>query len=136
MFAASYEATGAWLDLARQDSLYLLLLLVAIERIRADASPRRALESGRARDLDSLELDAQLRSVYALASELERERATPALRAAFAALGARRSRPDGGVTLAPDDLARFLAAWGDLRRALSIDWSAGVPAGPNTPRLR
>jgi hypothetical protein len=45
-FAASYGASGAWLDLARQDSFYLLWLLVAVERIRSGREPARALQSG------------------------------------------------------------------------------------------
>lgn len=45
-FVASYQATGAWLDLARQDSFYLLWLLLSIERIRSGPEPARALQSG------------------------------------------------------------------------------------------
>jgi hypothetical protein len=45
-FIASYQASGAWLDLARQDSFYLLWLLLAIERIRSGPEPVRALQSG------------------------------------------------------------------------------------------
>jgi 4-amino-4-deoxy-L-arabinose transferase-like glycosyltransferase len=45
-FAASYQATGAWLDLARQDAFYLLWLLLAIERIRSGPEPVRALQAG------------------------------------------------------------------------------------------
>lgn len=45
-FVASYQATGAWLDLARQDSFYLLWLLLSIERIRSGSEPVRALQSG------------------------------------------------------------------------------------------
>jgi len=39
-FVASYQATGAWLDLARQDSLYLFCFLLAIERLRAGGAER------------------------------------------------------------------------------------------------
>ncbi|HVP15656.1 MAG TPA: glycosyltransferase family 39 protein [Terriglobales bacterium] len=47
LFAATYRLSGAWLDVARADSLYLLLLLGAIAALRLDPSPRRApLASG------------------------------------------------------------------------------------------
>lgn len=45
-FAAAYDATGAWLDLARQDSLYLFFLLLAVERLRSADDRRAAAEAG------------------------------------------------------------------------------------------
>ena len=46
LFAAIYEISGAWLDLARVDSLFLLFLLAAIYALRAPASWSSQLAAG------------------------------------------------------------------------------------------
>jgi len=46
LLAASYERTGAWLDLARLDAFYLFWLLLAIERLWSGPEAARALQAG------------------------------------------------------------------------------------------
>jgi 4-amino-4-deoxy-L-arabinose transferase-like glycosyltransferase len=46
LFAATYRAGGAWLDIARVDSLFLLLLLLTIYTLRFSASWRSAVLAG------------------------------------------------------------------------------------------
>ena len=46
LLVASYERSGAWFDLARADSFYLLWMLLAIERLRADESTSTAWQAG------------------------------------------------------------------------------------------
>jgi 4-amino-4-deoxy-L-arabinose transferase-like glycosyltransferase len=46
IFAATYDRVGGWLDLARLDSLYLLLLLAAIALLRSATSAVRAAGAG------------------------------------------------------------------------------------------
>jgi 4-amino-4-deoxy-L-arabinose transferase-like glycosyltransferase len=42
LFAATYRLSGAWLDIARADSLYLAFLLAGVCVLRLDASPVRS----------------------------------------------------------------------------------------------
>ncbi len=42
LYAATYRLSGAWFDIARPDSLYLLLILAALAALRLDPSRWRA----------------------------------------------------------------------------------------------
>ncbi len=46
LFAACYRIGGAWYDVARADSLYLMLLLAAVEALRRFAGGRAAFAAG------------------------------------------------------------------------------------------
>jgi hypothetical protein len=46
LFAATFRQGGAWLDLARVDSLFLFLFFAAVHLIRRGASPRVAIAAG------------------------------------------------------------------------------------------
>lgn len=46
LFAATFDATGSWFDLARVDSLYLFLLLLGLYLVRFHPSPRGYIAAG------------------------------------------------------------------------------------------